>query len=153
MCKRSFVAVVAISSLAVLLSRRTIAQDSGSALPGLSQEANISEVMNWLDKNGLAQARVGLRTSSQPAREDTPGVIQQDAFPALSLFYSEGFKLIRGDSCGVTLRNDDARLLAHSKLVQDPPPDQRYTAELYIPLNRLSVKKGKRSYRHTSDPD
>ena len=153
MCKRSFAAVVAISSFVVLLSPRTIAQNSGSALPGLSQQPNISEVIEWLDKNGLAQARIGLRTSSQPAREDTPGVLQQDALPALSLFYSEGFKLIRGDSCALTLRNDNTRLLAHSKLVQEPPPDQRYTAELYIPLNRLSVKKGKRSYRHTSDPD
>jgi hypothetical protein len=26
--------------------------------------------MEWLDKNGLAQARVAVRTSSQPAKEE-----------------------------------------------------------------------------------
>ena len=61
--------------------------------------------------------------------------------------------VVQGDTCGVTLRNENTRLIAHSKLVQDPPPDQRYTAELYIPLNRLSVSKGKRPYRHTANPD
>lgn len=47
----------------------------------------------------------------------------------------------------------NTRLLAHSKLVQAPLPDQRYSAELYIPLNQLSVKKGKGPYRHTVNPD
>jgi len=111
----------------------SLAQDSG----------NISEVRKRVDENGLAQARIGVRTSSQPGRKETPGVPQQDAIPALSLFYSEGFKLIRGDSCGVTLRNENTTLIAHSPLVQEPPPDQRYIAELFIPLNKLSVKKAK----------
>jgi hypothetical protein len=137
------------ASFVLLLCPLILAQQNGNALPG----ANISEVMNWLDKNGLAQARIGVRTSSQPAREEILPVHQQDVLPALSLFYSEGFRLIRADSCGVTLRNDSTRLIAHSKLVQEPPADQRYTAELFIPLNRLSVTKGKRPYRHSSNPD
>jgi hypothetical protein len=94
-----------------------------------------------------------VRTSSQPAIEGESAVVQQDELPALSLFYSQGFRVVQGDTCGVTLRNENTRLIAHSKLVQDPPPAQRYTAELYIPLNRLSVSKGKRPYRHTANPD
>jgi len=138
---------------ALLLCRSALAQDSGNVSPGPSQQPHISEIMDWLDKNGLAQARIGVRTSSQPAREEIPGVTQQDAYPALSVFYAQGFKLVRGDVCGVVLRNDDTALLAHSKLVQDPPPGQRYTALLFIPLDRLSAKKGKGPYRHTSNPD
>ncbi|HJP93958.1 MAG TPA: hypothetical protein VJ875_18515 [Pyrinomonadaceae bacterium] len=153
MCKKSFAAIVAISSFLFLLWPLALAQDGGTVLSGLSQQSNISEVMKWLDNNGLAQARIGVRTSSQPAVEGISPVVQQDAVPALSLFYSQGFKVIQGDTCGVTLRNDNTRLIAYSKLVQDPPSDQRYTAELYIPLNRLSLTKGKRPYRHTSNQD
>lgn len=107
-------------------------------------------MMNWLDKNGLTHARVGVRTSSQP-REEISGVLQQEAYPALSVFYAEGFRLVQGDTCGVTLRNDNTRLISHSNLVQGPPPNERYIAELFIPLNRLSVKKGRKPFRHTSD--
>ena len=153
MCKKSFAGIVTISSFVFLLWAVAFAQDSGTALPGPSQQANISDVMKWLNNNGLAQARIGVRTRSQPAVEGVSPVVQQEAMPALSLFYSQGFKLIQGDTCGVTLRNDNTRLIAHSKLVQDPPSDQRYAAELYIPLNRLSVTKGKRPYRHTSNQD
>jgi hypothetical protein len=109
--------------------------------------------MNWLDKNGLDQARVGVRTSSKPARREFSGAVQEDAFPALSLFYSEGFKLVQGDRCDVILKNDNTRLLAHSQLVSPAPPDQHYTAELLIPLHRLSLTKGKGPYRLTSKPD
>jgi len=127
----------------------SLAQDNSNPRRGLPLQPNISEVMNWLDKNGLAQARIGLRTSPQSAREE----IQQDAYPAVSLFYAAGFRLVQGDVCEVILRNDNTTLLDHSKLVHDPAPGQRYTAELYIPLDKLSVKKGKGPYRHTSNPD
>lgn len=137
----------------LLLCPTTLAQDNSNALPGPSPRPHISEIMNWLDKNGLAQARVGVRTSSKPARREFSGVIQEDAFPALSHFYAQGFKLLQGDVCDVILKNDDTRLLAHSKLVPPSPPDQHYTAELYIPLHRLSLTKGKGPYRLTSKPD
>lgn len=105
--------------------------------------------MDWLDQNGLAQARIGVRTTSQSAREE----MQQDAYPALSLFYAAGFRVVQGDMCGVILRNDNTTLLDHSKLVHDPAPNQRYAAELFIPLGKLGVKKSKGPYRHTSNPD
>ncbi len=143
MRKQSLAAIV----LVFLVCSVALAQDSG-----LSQQANIVEVMNWLDQNGLVQARVGIRTSPQPERNDF-GVLQQDAYPALSLFYSEGFKFIKIENCGVVLRNDNTQLISHSKLVHDPAPGERLSAELFIPLNRLGIKKGKRPFRHTSDPD
>ena len=138
-----FVQLVITSLLMLLLCSNALAQDSSKAVPGPSTRPHISEIMNWLDKNGLAQARVGVRTRSKPARKEFSGVVQEDAFPALSLFYAEGFKLVQGDVCDVILKNDDTQLLAHSKLVPPSPPDQHYTAELYIPLHRLSLTKGK----------
>lgn len=148
MRKGSLVTLV-IAPLVLLLCPMAHAQDDGNAPAGLSQNPNISDVMNWLDKNGLAQARIGVRTISQSARKD----IQQDAYPALSLFYAEGFRLVQGDVCAVILRNDATTLIDHSSLAHDPAPGKRYSAELYIPLSKLSVKKGKGPYRHTSNPD
>ena len=153
MNKRLFVKLLLTSPIILLLCTIASPQDKSNTPAAPPQQSNISEVMEWLDKNGLARARVGVRTSSRPARRENFGVVQQDAYPALSLFYAEGFKLVQGDVCNVILKNDNTRLLAHSKLVQAPPPDQRYTAELHIPLDRLSVKKGTRPYRHTSEPD
>jgi hypothetical protein len=149
MHKHSFGKLLILSLLSLLVSSIALAQDKSNSPASLPQQPHIAEVMNWLDKNGLAQAKVGVRTSPQSARRE----IQQDAYPALNLFYAEGFRLVQGDVCGVILRNDSTTLLAHSKLAHDPAPGQRYSAELYIPLDRLSVKKGKGPYRHTSNPD
>lgn len=139
-------ALITISVVGLLLGPVVLAQDK----PALSKRPNVTEVMNWLDSTGLAQARVGVRTSSQPARDDI--IPQQDAYPALSLFYSAGFKFINIENCGVTLRNDNTQLISHSKLVHDPSPNAHYTAELFIPLNRLSINKGRKPFRVTSDP-
>ena len=148
MRKRSHHALV-VTAFCFLLCPAISAQDDTNAATGLSQNANISEVMDWLDNNGLAQARIGVKTIPQSAREE----MLQDAYPAVSLFYAAGFRLVQGEVCGVILRNDHTTLLDHSSLVHDPAPGQRYAAELYIPLNRLTVKKGKGPYRHTSNSD
>ena len=137
-------ATIVKSLLVFLLFPVVLAQDSASPRP------DIVEVMNSLDQNGLAQARVGIRTPSQ-LREEISGVVQQEAYPALSLFYSEGFKFVQIENCNAILRNDNAQLISHSKLVHDPAPGERITAELFIPLNRLSLTKGRKPFRHTSD--
>lgn len=137
-------ATLVISSLILLLCPVVLGQDS-------TVQPNISEVMNALDQNGMGQARVGIRTLRQ-SREEISGVLLQEDYPALSLFYSEGFKFVRIENCGVILRNDNTQLISHSKLVHDPTPGERITAELFIPLNRLSLTKGRKPFRHTSDP-
>ena len=137
-------ALITISVVVLLVCPIVLAQDK----PALSNRANISEVMNSVDNIGLAQARVGIRTIPQSADEN----LQRDEYPALSLFYSEGFRMVQGETCSVILRNDSARLISHSSLAYDPAPGQPLTAELFIPLGRLSVKKDKKPFRHTSDP-
>ena len=137
-------ATLVISSFILLLCPVVLGQDS-------TGQPNISEVMNALDQNGMGQARVGIRTLRQ-SREEISGVLLQEDYPALSLFYSEGFKFVRIENCGVILRNDNTQLISHSKLVHDPTPGERITAELFIPLNRLSLTKGRKPFRHTSDP-
>jgi hypothetical protein len=68
MRKRSL--TVSISLFVLMLCRPVLGQDSGIVARGPSQRPHISEIMEWLDKNGLAQARVRVRTSSQPAKEE-----------------------------------------------------------------------------------
>jgi hypothetical protein len=138
-------ATIVKSLLVFLLCPVLLAQDGASPRP------NIVEVMNSLDQNGLAQARVGIRTLAQ-SREEVSGVVQQEAYPALSLFYSEGFKFVQIENCGAVLRNDNAQLISHSRLVRDPAQGERRPAQLFIPLNRLSITKGRKTFRHTSDP-
>jgi hypothetical protein len=152
MRKRFLQSLVTNGVLLLVLCFVALAQDSAGPLPGLPQQPNIVEVMKWLDQNGLVQARVGIRTSPQ-AREEISGVVQQEAYPALSLIYSEGFKFIQIENCGVILRNDNTKLISHSKLAHDPAPGERIAAELFIPLNRFDSKKGRKPFRRTSDPD
>lgn len=111
----------------------------------------VAQIINSLNKTGFSEARVGVRTKSVP-KEENPFAPPQDEIPRLSLFYSAGFTLTGIEGCNLFLRNSDARLIQRSKLVYDKNPGERVRVELYVPLNRLSVKKGRVPYRHTSDP-
>jgi hypothetical protein len=137
--------------LIAFFSRETLAQSLSQGPAELGQGSSVLEIMNWLDKTMLPNARVGVRTSSTPQIESDSHVLKQDERPSDSLFYSQGFKLVNVDRCNLTLRNDDAKLIAHSSLVAGNM--EQYKAELFVPLARLSDKKGRRPYRHTSNPE
>ena len=104
------------------LSPATFAQGRSQWPSELPQRSSVFEIMHWLDKTSLPKARIGVRTSSKPQNDSDSPVLQQDQEPALSLFYAQGFKLIKVDGCSVTLRNDDTRLIAHSSLIIDNTP-------------------------------
>jgi hypothetical protein len=144
-------ALLVVISIA-FLSPAILAQSRSQWPSNLPQRSSVVEIMDWLDKNIWPKARIGVRTSSLPRIDSDSFVLQQDEEPAHSLFYAQGFKLIKVDGCNVTLRNDDTRLIAHSRFIIDNTPQQRYRAELYVPLDRLSVTKGRAPYRHTKDP-
>jgi len=60
MRNKSLFAIVIIP-FALLFCHFAFAQDNSNTSPHLSLQPNITEVMNWLDKNGMGQARVGIR--------------------------------------------------------------------------------------------
>lgn len=148
--------VLLVVVLMALLRPGTFAQNRSQWPSELNQSSSVVEILNWLDRTGFAHARVGVTTSSVPGTDPaSPGyhsATRQDARPADSLFYSQGFKLSTVDGCAFRLRNDDTRLIAHSKLIADNPSQSRYSAELYVPLYRLSYKKGRAPYRHANSP-
>src|SRR5215208_5289102 len=151
--QRWFDALLVVVSIA-LLSPGIFAQDRTRWPSDLNQSASVLEIMQWLDKTSFPHARVGVRTGSVPGDSDSLNLgPQQDARPPDSLFYAQGFKLISVDGCAFTLRNDDTRVIAHSKLTADDPSQSRYSVDLYVPLYRLSYKKGRAPYRHTKDPE
>ena len=120
-----------LATISVVLFVCTVALAQDRA--GQSQQPNIVDVMSRLDQNGLAQARVGIRTSAQPAREDLSGVIQQDAYPALSLFYSEGFKFVQIENFEWDPPGEALRLARDQK---------RYLTRQGLPGNKVTVVDG-----------
>jgi hypothetical protein len=130
----------------------TVAQDRNRWPPDLNQHSSVVEIVSWLDKTSFPQARVGIRTNSLPAVESLSPVLSQDQRPPESRFYSQGFRLVAADGCSLTLRNDDARLIAHSDLVPINL-QEHYSADLYVPLSRLSDRKGRAPNRHTNKPE
>ncbi len=127
--------------------------------PGLNQTSSLSEILAWLDKNSLPQARIGLNLSStsDSIASEGRGIYESGVF-------SQGFKLIKADGCYLTLRNEDIKILSfrtnasrydiqslerfRSKGAGVTP----YPAELYIRLNRMKAERGKGPRLHTKDP-
>jgi hypothetical protein len=144
----AFLVAIAIA----FLGPGTFAQDPSQLPSQVNGRSSLLEIMNSLDTTIFPVARIGVRTSSTPQIDSDSPVLSQDQRPSDSLFYSQGFKLVKVDHCNLTLRNNDTRLIAHSSLIADDTPQQRYVAELYVPLSRLS-HKGKAPYRHTNNPD
>lgn len=157
--KPLFCAFLVILSMGFLKSA-TFAQKNVLP-PELNQTSSLSEILAWLDKNSFPQARIGLdlwKYSSSPSRVAGRWVHE-------SAVFSKGFKLIKADGCYLTLGNDDIKILSFGttaygyerqslasfrKEATDLTP---YPAELYIRLNRMSYKKGKKPYLHTKNPD
>jgi hypothetical protein len=146
-----------------LVGAKTVAQDKKTPPPELSHRASLSEILDWLDKTSFGHARVGLNRSGDPSVERADG--SQDSGTVGEKFvFSRGFRLANLDGCTLTLRNDDVKLLGYaddalftiggggehmfSEVGKTPT---RYVAELYVPLHRMSDRKGRAAYRHTSD--
>jgi hypothetical protein len=65
-------------------------------------------------------------------------------YPGFDFIFAPGFKLASTDGCNLTLRNDDARVVNREGTPR--------SVELFLPLARMSDRKGKAPYRHTKNP-
>jgi hypothetical protein len=127
----------------------------------LNQTSSLSEILGWLDKTSFANASVGLKTIVSDAGLDPADRLT--AKLSESAFFSPGFRLIKVDGCNLTLRNDNVKVL--SFLTSSYNPDEvaslpgyrngkrQSAALLFIPLDKMSDRKGKGPYRHTKDPE
>jgi hypothetical protein len=145
------------------LSSTIFAQDKNRLPPELNQNSSLSEIIDWLDRTSFAAARIGLNHSGSEAVK-SPGYYKRGTLGEKFVF-SQGFKLANLDGCTLTLRNDDVKLLryADNALItiggdgrhmfdEVGKTETRYVAELYLPLQKISDRRGKAPYLHTSNP-
>lgn len=123
----------------------------------LSEKSTLAQVIAWLDKNGFADARVGLSSSVDESYD--PATVDTAQHSEWAVF-SKGFRFSKNDGCNLVLKNGDIKLLSYTSYYNDnkkgslinfrnaADEKKRYSGELYISLERLSYKKTKIPYRH-----
>lgn len=148
--KRASLSLVLIG----LLSASALAQTNAQPPQRPDQSSSLAEILDWLDKNGLAYARVGVKGSVGKlalAMADSYTATGPIGYPsATTLNFSQGFKLSKVDACTLTLRNEDAQLIGKSEI-----GDKRthFAVELILPLDQMSDRKGKTISRYTGNLD
>jgi hypothetical protein len=150
-----------------ILSSRTLAQDVSKLPPDLNKGSTLSEVVDWLDKNSFSHARIGLESDGPESYTDSSDPMNSInlSLGQLSegLFFSSGFRLVKTDGCGLTLRNDDVKILRWWTKSYDSNQmslanfvfggkkgEKKLTpqsAVLFIPLNKM--RESKKPYQYT----
>ena len=139
------------------LSLNSTAFAQKTTLPAeLTEKSPLKEILNWLDKTGFAQARIGLEANASG--------LEGDEIPTTATRYyeeaifSKGFRLVKIDGCRITLRNENIDLISFSTKYPNPAEGSleefrkiqnnlpKLTGEFLIPLQKL--KAGKAPYRH-----
>jgi len=155
-----------------ILSSQTLAQNVPKLPPQLNKGLSLSEIVDWLDKNSFSHARIGLESdgpesytdSSDPMNSINLSVAQLSE----GLFFSSGFSLLKADGCGLTLRNDQVKILrgwtksydsnqmSLANFVFGKKGEKKLTpqsAVLFIPLDKMRYGGGKKPYQYTKKAD
>jgi len=149
------VIVLSLSINSLIFAQKT-------ALPsGLTENSSLEEILNWLDKTSLPQARIGLEANvTEP--ETSEIITTATRYYEWGIF-SKGFKLAKIDGCKITLRNDNVELISFSTKHPNPAEGSlddfrkiqnnrsQLTGEFFIPLQKLKANKA--PYRHTKKAD
>ncbi len=146
------------------LNGRIVVSAQKSALPkGLTQNSSVEELIQWLDENAFPKVWIGVETEVSEDQIDATQVYNTALSEEVTL--SQGFRLQSLDACKLTLRNEDLRLLElwtgnyNMELVRlkdvlvDPDSKKTFYGELVIQLSDLSLKKGRKPFRHTRKPE
>ena len=157
----------------ICLSSETLAQSQSTLPPQAKQDSSVSEIVGRLDKTSLSHARISLKFEGVGQSLDG-GDLMQLRGPSLSrlsedLFFSSGFRLVSVDGCRLTLKNDQVKILSWGTssndrhlmsfanfLFEGKKGEKKLTprsAVLFIPLDKLSYKGGRKPYRYTKNPD
>lgn len=146
-----FLVVFSFSLNSIIFAQKT-------ALPlGLNEKSSLEEILNWLDKSSLPEARIGLEANaSEPEANEIPTTASRYYESAI---FSKGFKLAKIDGCKMALRNDNVELIDFSTKYPNPSQgslddfrkiqnnQSQFTGEFSIPLQKLKANKA--PFRHT----
>jgi|GEM_PF-3247580 len=139
--------VLACALACCLPAARTRAQQAAA------HSAELRQVLEQLDRTGLAGARVGVSDQGTP---DNPDALPEPitGFAKFTFVYARGFKFANLEGCTLTLRHDDLKVLRPAPRGDDAPgPEKQYVAELYVSLDKVSWHNGRKPYRHTKDAE
>jgi hypothetical protein len=136
-----------VIAVVLLTHVSTLAQKKAS-LPGdLNEKSSVREIITWLDQTTFRDARIVLKDSYDASYRQP----WDDNEPAKNTFnFIKGFRVTNIDGCNLMLRNDDARMVDKSKLVQTTQP---IIADVWVQLDRMSHDRGKHTHRYTKDPE
>lgn len=139
-------------ALSLILNSAVFAQKD--TLPtALTEKSSLEQILNWLDKASLPQARIGLEAN---VKEPEAGEVITTATRYYEqAFFSKGFRLDKIDGCRVKLKNDDVELLRYMSGYPDPSKgslrfkktqNDQFTGEFFIPLQNLKANKAPYQY-------
>jgi hypothetical protein len=155
-----------------LSASETVAQKRGLP-PELNQNSSLQEILDYLDKTIFAHARIGFKYSGPEDYTDSSDPMGSMTIRTSRLseefVLSQGFRLASVDGCKFTLKNDDVQiaywstrsynldLMSFAKFVnkreKGEPPLTPKSAVVFIPLDKMSYRKGKGPYRLTKNPE
>ncbi len=149
---KSLFCSVFLVALSIILSSVVFAQKN--TLPiDLTEKSSIGEILNWLDKTSLPQARLGLETNVK--EPETGEVITTATQYYEQAFFSKGFRVDKIDGCKVKLKNDDVELLRYVSGYPDSSngslrfkktQNNQFAGEFFIPLQDLKANKAPFKY-------
>ena len=143
---KSFLYALFTLSVFVFSSFNALAQKR-SLLPGdLNQNSSVSEIVTWLDQTSFRNARVVLKDSWDADYYSPPW--DDSRAPKQTFIFTQGFRVTNIDGCNLMLRNDDARKISKSMVVDSTP---RLVADVWVQLNRMGADKGNHTHRYTRD--
>ena len=140
--------------IALSLIFNSVAFAQKNTLPtGLTEKSSLEQILNWLDKASLSQARIGLEANVK--EPETGEVITSATRYYEQAFFSKGFRLDKIEGCKVKLKNDDVELLRYVSGYPDSSKgslrfkktqNNQFTGEFFIPLQDLKANKAPYQY-------
>jgi hypothetical protein len=143
--------VLSLNASALVFAQKTI-------LPsGLTEKSTLAEILNWLDRTSLSEARIGLEANTNGP--ETYEVITTSTRYYEQAIFSKGFRFSKIDGCKLKLRNDKTELILFGTKYPNPKEGSlnefrktqnshpQFTGEFSIPLQTLLANKA--PFRHT----
>jgi len=139
------------------------AQQDTRLPPQLNSHSSLSQILAWLNQNAFPYARVGLRTEGGSGPRRSFGLPRRSVAGGERVF-SEGFQIKWINGCHVTLSNEHATIIdarspssgSFHRFILQKNGNRELTPQLallFLPLNRMSDKRGKGPYLQTEDQE
>jgi hypothetical protein len=127
----------------------------------LKLNTSVLEILDYLNKTGFPQARIGIDTMTYEVYSPN----NPYAIFSRSAVFSPGFKITKIEGCFLTLRNENVKLLSFgTTLSRDEDRGFRslkeraagavnYPAELYLRLNKMGFAGKKKPYLYMKNAE